>query len=84
MGTRENSHKRMSSAVPVGLRSREYYLNCFTDADRVTRHGDLFRAGDTATDVSEVRYKTGNFTGVCCCNSLCQCYLVYFVSMLVE
>lgn len=74
----------ISSALPIGLRSGEYYLNRFTDAERVTRHGDVLLNGDTAMDVSEGRYKTGNFTGVCCCNSLCQCYLVCFVSMLVK
>ena len=70
--------------MPVGLRSREYYLNHFTDADRVTGRGYLPLDGDTAVGVSEGRYKTGNFNGVCCCNSLFQCYLVCFVSVLLE
>lgn len=64
MGTSENSPMHVSSAVPVALRSREYYLNHFRNADRVTTHGYLLLDGDTAIDTSEGRYKTGNFTGV--------------------
>lgn len=54
----------VSSAAPVALRSREYYLNHFRNADRVTTHGYLLLDGDTAIDTSEGRYKTGNFTGL--------------------
>lgn len=48
----------VSSAVPVGLRSREYYLNRFTDADRVTRHGDVLLDGGTATVREGTRAET--------------------------
>lgn len=49
------------------------YLNWFTGADRVTWHEDVLLDGGTAADVREGT-KTRNFAGVCCCNSLCQCY----------
>lgn len=70
--------------MPIDLRSRRYYLDYLTDAERVTRCGDLLLDGDTATDTSEGKYKTGNFTGGCCCSSLGQFYLVCFVFMPVK
>lgn len=63
------------------LEFQSYYLNRFTGADRVTWHEDLLLDRDTAADVKP---KTRNFAGVCCYSSLCQCYLVWFVSMLVK
>lgn len=83
-GDKREERMHMSRAVPVGLRSRGYYLNHFTDADRVSRHEHLLLDGDTAIDRSKGRYKTGKPSGICCCNSLCRCYLVCFVSVLIE
>lgn len=65
------------------LEFQSYYLNRFTGADRVTWHEDLLLGGDTLAYVRECT-QTGNFAGVYCCNSLCQCYLIWFVSVLVK
>lgn len=65
------------------LELQSYYLNRFTEADRVTWHEDLLLDGDTAADVREGT-KTGNFAGLSCCSSLHQCYLTWFVFMLIK